>query len=145
MRRLCLGGSFNPVHYGHLRCARAAAIKLNYQQVVLIPSGQPPHKRSPAHAAILAAASDRLAMCRLAAQSEPDGLFAVDDLELHRSAPSYTIDTADELRTRGWGDVEHGGRIVWLIGADMLNDLPTWHRSSQLPEQVYFVVIARSG
>src|SRR5438067_948023 len=112
MRTLAFGGSFNPIHYGHLRCAAAAASEGNFERVVLIPSGQPPHKNPHVN---LAAASDRLQMCRLAAAD--DDLFIVDDIEMRRDAPSYTIDTARELRLRGWHDIN------WLIGADMLNSL----------------------
>src|SRR4051812_37902320 len=113
MRRLCFGGSFNPIHYGHLRCARAAAQKLNYGRVVLIPSGRPPHKRTTAHAATLAHATDRLAMASLAAESEPDRLFEVDDLEVQQGEFSYTVDTAAALKRRGWGDPQHQSKIAW--------------------------------
>ena len=84
MRRLCFGGSFNPIHHGHLICARAAAERLGFEQVVLVPSAQPPHKpQSPD----LASPRHRLTMCQLAAELQP-GLFSVDDVELNRSGPS---------------------------------------------------------
>lgn len=135
MRRLCFGGSFNPIHHGHLVCARAAAEKLGFQRVMLVPSAQPPHKPlSPD----LAPPADRLAMCRLAAELQPD-LFEVEGLELDRSGPSYTIDTALELHRRGWGEIH------WLIGADMLRILPSWHRSAELTQIVQFHILARPG
>jgi nicotinate-nucleotide adenylyltransferase len=134
MRRLCFGGSFNPIHHGHLLCARAAAEAKGYQQVVLIPSAVPPHKLQ---ASGLVTAPQRLEMCRLAVAGDP--FFAVDDLELTRAGPSYTIDTAREFRRRGWDHVD------WLIGADMLPGLTTWHRAPELLKEVTFVVMTRPG
>lgn len=135
MRCLCFGGSFNPIHVGHLICARAVAEAGGFDRVVLFPSAQPPHKPGSAD---LAPAEDRLAMCGLAA-AEQGELFEVEDLELRRSGPSYTIDTAAELRRRGWPEVH------WLVGADMLMSLPKWHRAGELLQQVAFVVMARPG
>ena len=143
MRRLCFGGSFNPIHHGHLICARAVAEARGFGEVVLIPSAQPPHK--PGVNADLAAAEDRLEMCRLALADTADGsdrggvAFSIDDLELRRSGPSYTIDTAGELKARGWPQVS------WLVGADMLLYLPKWHRPLDLLREVEFVVMARPG
>ena len=134
MKTLCFGGSFNPIHHGHLICARAAAEEGGYGQVLLIPSAQPPHKPGDA---TLAARDHRLAMCRLAVEGDP--FFAVDDLELRRTGPSYTIDTARELKRRGWTAVD------WLIGADMLLSLPGWREPLQLLREVHFVVVARPG
>src|SRR3954449_8900217 len=84
---LCLGGSFNPIHYGHLRCAGAAARGRNFDRVILIPSAQPPHKPNSAD---LAPPEDRLAMAKLAADSASNEAvrFEVDDLELRRTGPS---------------------------------------------------------
>jgi nicotinate-nucleotide adenylyltransferase len=134
MRKLCFGGSFNPIHHGHLICARAVAEKAGFDQVVLFPSGQPPHKNEVRD---MAAASDRLAMCQAATLG--DALFAVNDIELKRSSPSYTIETARQLRKEGWPEV------VWLIGADMALSLPTWHQSVALLAEVKFLIIARPG
>jgi nicotinate-nucleotide adenylyltransferase len=133
--RLCFGGSFNPIHHGHLISGRAAAEALGASQVVLIPSAQPPHKPDCPE---LAEPYHRLAMCRLAAGMEP-GLFEVEDVELGRTGPSYTIDTARELRRRGWPEVH------WLIGADMLQILPKWHRAADLVREVRFHILARPG
>ena len=85
----------------------------------------------------MASAGHRLAMCRLAVQGDP--LFEVDDLELTRSGPSYTIETARQLRRRGWNDVH------WLIGADTVPLLPDWHEPDALLQEVTFVVMARPG
>ena len=134
MKTLCFGGSFNPVHHGHLISARAAAEGAGYDHVVLIPSSQPPHKRADAN---LALPEHRLAMTRLAVEGDP--LFSVDDLEIRRSGPSYTIETAREFRRRGW---QH---VAWLIGADMLLSLPQWHEPLEVLRAVHFVVVARPG
>jgi nicotinate-nucleotide adenylyltransferase len=134
MPTLCFGGSFNPIHDGHLRCAQVVAEKGGYERVLLIPSARPPHKPDPAD---LAPAADRLAMCRLAAADRP--LFAVSDIETRRGGPSYTIETAQELRRQGFSTIN------WLIGADMLLYLPKWHRVSELLREVHFVVMARPG
>jgi nicotinate-nucleotide adenylyltransferase len=132
---LYFGGSFNPIHIGHLICARAVAEKAGFQRVILVPSAQPPHKQA---AEPLASAEDRLEMCRLAAAQQPD-LFEVNDLEIKRPPPSFTIDTVRELKNRGAGEVH------WLIGADMLMYLPKWKDPQALLKETKFVVMARPG
>ena len=135
MRRLCFGGSFNPVHHAHLLCARAVAEAAGFERVVLIPSALPPHKAGDYE---IAPAEDRLEMCRLAAGMEP-GLFEVNDVEIRRGGRSYTIETARALKAAGWGEVH------WLIGADMLAQLPTWREPEALLREVEFVVMGRPG
>ena len=135
MRRLCFGGSFNPIHHAHLLCARAVAELAGFDRVVLIPSCQPPHKPL---ANDIAPASHRLEMCQLAAALQPD-FFEVEDIEVRRAGSSYTIDTARELKRRGWD------QVPWLIGADMLMYLPKWHEPEALLKEVRFVVMARPG
>lgn len=134
MRRLCFGGSFNPIHHGHLIGARAVAEAAGFDRVLLIPSSLPPHKLG---ASAMAPAGHRLAMCRLAV--EGDSMFDVDDLELTRKGRSYTIDTARQLRGRGWQEVH------WLIGADTVPLLPEWHEPDALLHEVSFVVMERPG
>lgn len=134
MRKLCFGGSFNPVHHAHLLCARAVAEARDFERVVLVPSAVPPHKL---RATELAAPHHRLEMCRLAVAG--DSLFEVDDIELRRDGPSYTIETARELRRRGWD------QVAWLIGADMVSILPKWHQPLDLLREVELVVMARPG
>ena len=134
MRKLCFGGSFNPIHHAHLLCARAVAEARGYDRVVLIPSAVPPHKL---RATELAPPRHRLEMCRLAV--EGDNLFEVDDIELTRDGPSYTVETARELRRRGWT------HVAWLIGADMVSILPQWHEPLALLREVELVVMARPG
>lgn len=132
--KLYFGGSFNPIHFGHLRCATAVAEAGRFSRVVLIPSAHPPHK--PADPA-LAPATDRMAMCQLAVSG--NSLFEVQDRELRRSGPSFTIDTARELRAEGQNPIN------WLIGADMLRLLPQWHQAEALVREVNFVIVARPG
>jgi nicotinate-nucleotide adenylyltransferase len=140
MKTLCLGGSFNPIHYGHLICARAVAESAGFARVLLIPSGRPPHKPGSLD---IADGSDRLHMCRLAIKpsgGEPAGVqFDVSDIELLRQGPSFTIDTVRALKNSGWLAVH------WLIGADMLNFLPKWHEPAALLGEAEFIVMARPG
>jgi len=134
MTKLCFGGSFNPLHVGHLLVARAIAEQRNAQRVVLIPSAQPPHKP---RSADLAEPRHRLGMCQAVSQADP--FFETEALELERTGPSFTIDTVRELTARGWG------RISWLIGADMLQILPKWHLPEDLLREVDFVIARRPG
>ena len=132
---LVLGGSFNPIHYGHLRTSESIARRLGFDRVLLIPSAQPPHKPASAD---LAAPADRLAMCQLAASETPT-LIWCSDVEIRRPGPSYTLDTARELRLAGMKTVN------WLIGADMVRILPKWHQAHQLLDEVNFILMARPG
>lgn len=134
MRKLCFGGSFNPIHYGHLRCAQAISDKMGFCSVMLIPNAVSPFKTD--HFANLTG-THRCQMCRLAVENEQ--IFEVSDIEQHRPGPSYTIDTVLELKHQGWDQVH------WLIGADQLNSLPRWHRAEELIEIAEFVVMRRPG
>jgi nicotinate-nucleotide adenylyltransferase len=138
MKRLCFGGSFNPIHHGHLLTARAVAEAQGFDTVVLIPSAEPPHKPDRAD---LAPAEHRLAMCRLAIEASADSadLFEVSDIELGRYGPSYTIDTARILTRQGLGPV------YWLIGSDTVPQLPTWHEPEALLREIHFITIDRPG
>jgi nicotinate-nucleotide adenylyltransferase len=131
---LYFGGSFNPIHHGHLICARAVAEAGGYGRVALVPTGQPPHKPiSPE----LASGFDRLEMCQLAISGSP--VFEVNSSELSRPGPSYTIDTIRQI------SAAVSMPVNWLIGADMLLYLPKWHRAAELLREVHFVVMARPG
>lgn len=135
-RRIGLyGGCFDPIHFGHLISARSIAEAIDLSHIVLIPSARPPHKD---HVRVTDAAH-RLAMARLAV--EGDSLFEVSDLELHRAGPSYTYDTVEECRRLYGAEAE----LFWLIGADSLPELPTWHRIAQLVERVTIVTATRPG
>jgi len=129
------GGSFDPIHFGHLIGARSIAEQLGLARIFLIPSARPPHKRE--H--VLTEPGHRLDMARLAVQGDP--LFEVDDLELHRQGPSYTFDTVSEYRRRLGEAVE----LCWIIGADSLPELPTWYRIADLVKVVRIVTTTRPG
>lgn len=131
-RLLFFGGSFDPVHHGHLIVARAVAEQLCAARIVLVPARQSPHKDR-----IHASAADRLAMLRLAVEGQE--LFETSDIEITRASPSYTFDTLEEFR-RGHGSA---ARLAWIIGADMLADLPKWRRARDLVEQFDLVIAAR--
>ena len=122
------GGTFDPIHHGHLIVALAVAEALACP-VTFMPAGRPPHKPAPE-----AGIPDRLAMLKLAV--EGDELLAISDIEASRDA-CFTYDTVQELRLRG------AARIRWVIGTDMLAYLPHWRRYRELLELVEFVVVAR--
>lgn len=126
-----LGGTFDPVHNGHLVMALAVAEQLGLPKVTLVPSAQPPHKDR-----AVATADQRLAMLRAAVEGEAG--LDISEVELHRPPPSYTIDTIATLRR------EHpGAEIAWIVGADMLVDLPRWRRATELVTATRFIVVAR--
>lgn len=122
MRIGVYGGTFNPIHRGHLTAARAAADALGLEKVLLIPDNLPPHKALPAGSAT---GEDRLEMCRLTAGEVPG--MEVLDLELRRSGPSYTSDTLAELHAQ-YPDDE-----LWLlVGSDMFLSLQEWHEPERI-------------
>lgn len=128
------GGSFDPVHIGHLIAARSVAEARGYRRVTFLPASHPPHKP-----AAEAGADDRLAMLRLAIQGED--LFDVSSIELERPGRSFTFDTLVALRQAHGPDVA----LHLLIGTDMLEDLPKWHRAAEVVETAEIVVACRSG
>src|SRR5580698_10108201 len=95
--KICFGGTFNPIHHGHLICARAAAEAVGAKTVVVFPTGAPAHKAGDEQ---IAPASDRLEMCRITLASRAG--FELDDREIRRAGPRYTIDTATVLKRQGW-------------------------------------------
>lgn len=130
-----LGGSFDPVHEGHLAIARFARERLGLERVLLVPARSPPHKLH----LVLAPGADRLALLERACADEP--WLEPCDLELHREGPSYSIDTAHALRERLGPDVE----LFAIVGADTLADLPTWRCLEELAQLVTFCALSRPG
>jgi nicotinate-nucleotide adenylyltransferase len=127
------GGTFDPIHHGHLILAREALETLGLEKVIFVPAAVSPLKESPT-----APAEIRLAMLQAAVESEPG--FAVDDCELLRPPPSYAVDTVEQVRKRE-GDAE----IIYLIGEDNIVTLKQWHRVKELHALVRFVVLERAG
>ena len=134
MRRLWFGGSFDPIHLGHLITARAVAEIAGFDRVVLVPNNRSPLKLA---GTVFSDGPDRLAICRLAVAGDP--LFEVDDRELRRPAPSYTIDTVLELLK------VQSGPVHWLIGSDSIPNLSRWHRWQELLSLASLVVMGRPG
>ena len=128
------GGTFDPVHHAHLILARDAIETLGLDKVILVPAAISPLKK----AAPVAGGEVRLAMLKAAIKGEPE--FEVDECELLRPPPSYTIDTVEEIRRR-----ECDAAIYCLIGEDNVEQLPRWHRFADLEKTVRFVVLDRSG
>lgn len=131
-RKVFFGGTFDPVHNGHLIVARAIAETLGLERITLVPAARSPHKDG-AHAT----GAERLAMLALATEGE--SVFAIADLEIHRTGPSYTVDTIRQLR-KAYGAK---ARLAWVIGADMLEDLPKWHQVRDLMELTDLIVAVR--
>lgn len=126
------GGTFDPIHLGHL-CVAWEASELLDAEVRIMPSGTPPHRPPP-----IASAAQRLAMLQVALRDQ--SRLTLDARELQRSGPSYTVDTMIELR------VEQGERpIVLLLGADAFAGLPDWHGWRQLFELAHIGVLSRPG
>ncbi len=128
------GGTFDPVHHAHLILARDALEKLGLDEVIFVPAAISPLKKT----APLASGELRLAMVRAAIKGEPK--FAVDDCELRRPPPSYTIDTVEQIRRRNSDTA-----IYCLIGEDNVERLTKWHRFAELEKMVHFIVLDRTG
>ena len=129
-----MGGSFDPVHVGHLSIAQQILNKLKLEQVVLLPAAAPPHKQDGREQA---PPLDRLEMCRLAVNNM-HGL-SVSDYEIHRGGISYTVETARFARQAYGPDAE----IYFLIGSDSLADLPLWRDVRDLVTLIDFAIAER--
>ena len=128
-----LGGTFDPIHFGHLRLAQELADALGLGRVRFIPTGTPPHRDSPQ-----VNGTHRLQMVRIAIAGNP--LFDADDREIHRKGISYTYDTLTELRN------EHADRpLCLLMGTDAFAALATWHRWQELFDLAHVVIAYRPG
>ena len=131
-----LGGTFDPVHYGHLSAAREAVQVLKLDRLILVPAGDPWQKK----AAVSASGEDRYAMALLATAT--DESLDASRIEIDREGPSYTIDTLRELS----GDPGFAGsQFYFVTGADALSGLPTWREYPELLELATFVGVTRPG
>jgi nicotinate-nucleotide adenylyltransferase len=128
------GGTFDPIHHGHLIVAREALERLELEKVIFIPARVSPLRKS----APIARDDLRLSMIQAAIENEPG--FAADDCELRRPPPSYTIDTVEKIRQQ-----TSDATIYCLIGEDNVGNLTKWRRFADLEKMVRFVVLDRSG
>ncbi|MBU3851699.1 MAG: nicotinate-nucleotide adenylyltransferase [Candidatus Paralactobacillus gallistercoris] len=132
-----LGGTFNPPHLGHLIIADQVATQLHLDQVYLMPDAQPPHLARKTNTHVLAAA-ERIAMLKLAIAHNPR--LALELTEINRGGVSYTYDTMLQLKQQH-PDTDY----YFIIGADMVADLPNWHAIDKLQKLVTFVGVKRIG
>ena len=129
------GGTFNPVHYGHLIAAQTVGVELKLDETIFVPCAHPPHKTERE----LAPAKDRLAMIRLAIRNNP--FFAVSDFEIKKGGKSYSIDTVKYFR----GLYPKGTRFFFIVGTDAAECLNTWKNIGELIKMVKFVGVNRPG
>jgi nicotinate-nucleotide adenylyltransferase len=127
------GGTFDPIHFGHLILARDTRESLELEKVIFVPAAASPLKEPP-----VASAEMRLSMLRAAIEGQNG--FVADDCELKRPPPSYSIDTVLQIRER-----DPNAELFWLIGSDNVSSLSKWHRIDALENLVQFVVLDRAG
>ena len=128
-----MGGTFDPIHLGHLRAAETAREGLGLDLVAFLPSGEPPHRTGP-----LAPALDRFTMACLASAGHPH--FAVWDIELKRSGPSYTVDTLAGLRAKRPDD-----ELVLVVGSDTWPEMTGWREPERIFSLAEVAVVGRPG
>jgi nicotinate-nucleotide adenylyltransferase len=129
-----LGGTFDPLHFGHLRLAQELAEGLGLEEVRFIPAGQPPHRAQPC-----ASPQQRLEMARLGTAGNP--LFSLDEREIFKPTPSYTVETLRDLR-RELGSTQP---LCLFMGSDAFLGLTAWHRWRELFDLAHIVVAQRPG
>lgn len=127
-----LGGTFDPIHFGHLRMAQELAESLSLDEVRFIPSANPPHKVPP-----LVSAEHRAVMVQLAIAGNP--IFKFDDRELHRTGASYTIDTLLSLRS----ELVKNTSLVLFMGSDAFTKFNTWHRWQEIIQLCHIALVQR--
>jgi nicotinate-nucleotide adenylyltransferase len=127
------GGTFDPIHLGHLRAAENTREELGLDLVAFVPASVPPHRGAP-----VSAATDRLAMVRIA--TTPYAAFEAWDHELRREGPSYTVETVEALMETYAADT-----FVLVVGADTWPEMPTWRRPERLFALVEVAVVDRPG
>ena len=131
--RLFFGGTFDPVHLGHVQGALAAAAAFDVEQVDMVLSARPSHRNEPG-----ATIEQRLDMLRIACQA--DERLVANAIEARRERPSYTVETLEELRR----EFPHAS-LGWVVGADAYHYLPTWHRWREVFDLAHLVVLQRVG
>ncbi len=129
------GGTFDPIHVGHLIIAEIMRHHLNLEQVLFLPAGRPPHKPNQA----LSSDANRLAMLELALEDSP--AFSISTIEIDRPGASYTSDTLELLQRKAGEDC----LLHFLMGQDSLRDFPTWHRPDLIAKRARLLVALRPG
>jgi len=135
MRVGVFGGTFDPIHIGHLVAAEETRVQLSLERVVFVPAGLPPHKL----ANHISPVEHRLAMVQLAIASNP--YFTVSRVDIDRFGPCYTVDTMELLRDE-WGP---GTELYFIMGSDSLADILTWHKPERLIRLCRLAVVKRPG
>lgn len=130
-----MGGTFDPIHYGHLVTAEAARCEFNLDKVIFVPSGQPPHKKSTG----ITPAQQRFQMTKEAIASNP--FFEVSRVEMDRPGPSYTVDTVQHFQHHYGPEV----KIYFITGADAILEILTWKKVEKLMDYCYFIAATRPG
>ena len=129
-----LGGTFDPIHHGHVAAAEAAQRALDLDAVMLVPSHIPPHRQDP----VGASGEQRFAMAQLAAAGRPG--WTASRIEVDRQGPSYTYDTLAEI-----GKQRASTQIHFILGADAFAEIATWSRYPAVLDLAHFVVVSRPG
>ncbi len=129
-----LGGTFDPIHYGHLHLANSLIKKLSLSKIIFMPNHIPPHRPQPK-----ASAKQRVAMIKYAIEN--NALFAVDELELKKTTPSYTIETLKTIRKH----ITPEQPLAFIVGQDVLLTLSTWHQWQSLIDYCHLVICQRPG
>lgn len=130
-----MGGTFDPIHFGHLIAAELARTRFTLDLVIFVPTGDPPHKRCRP----VSPAEHRYAMAVLATADHP--LFQVSRLEMDRPGPSFSVDTLEEIRRRLGPTVD----LYFITGADAISDMLTWKDPQRLVDFCHWVAISRPG
>jgi nicotinate-nucleotide adenylyltransferase len=128
-----IGGTFDPVHYGHIKIACEIKKLMPQADINFMPVGIPSHRKS-----TVATAKQRLEMLTLALELEKD--FHIDPREITKSTPSYSIESLEEMR------LQHPNKpLIWVLGRDVYENLPSWHRATELARFCHLLVIERPG
>jgi nicotinate-nucleotide adenylyltransferase len=130
-----MGGTFDPIHHGHLFAAEEARARFGLERVVFVPCGQPPHKPG----AGISPAEQRYIMCALATATNPH--FEVSRIEVEREGPSYTIDTLRAFRVELGPDAD----LFFITGADAILEILTWREADAVLREAHCIAVARPG
>lgn len=129
-----MGGTFDPIHHGHLFIAEEARVRCGLEKVVFFPNNQPAHRQGKA---AHADAETRLALTRLAVESHPR--FEVSRIEIDRPGPSYAFDTLSEFQRQFGAETE----LFYIVGADSIGEVLTWYRGAELFDKCRFIAVSR--